>query len=1572
MCAQIFEPAPQAVAINGAVKRNRNARSRRRVPPVWRPTNRVVPDMLEEPLLDGWERQGLGRVACDDDLWHDRAASMPVGTWAAAPSKPPPPKRKRSPAPVRVLRSLQFQDEAEEVVSAPRPKRQGCGELWRATRQLSYATVARGKDAIHAALAASVRAGILAKRALLPEQCPVRPLCQERGHQAAPGIDTTVMLDQSAEAATHGAITNRANRKMRPSRFTNYVLPKLVELGGLASSRDPDLEGFIQDGLLRVETGKGYVVPLPAGVVEHAIAWLAGKERTLAMQRMLYVKVNELIRDLDLSPRELAVCAWFVPLVAWSRTESAHIEHGVYMRRQFMGRAVYVRLATAAATLACLVPSAAAAGAAGAGAAVVAPIAAVAAGIACGAATLLAAWSAGYAKPPLGPRYAPRLLTRASEAVVDAAVKEGAFMERAEPVAVKASDVVTPSLTPVGLCDRKCVPIALAPNHDNEVLAVQARVIAETPIPDEETVEHFVKWVKANLYTICGTRKRRPFSIKAMAFDDWVTGCGCSNSVREVYKATRDSLSKAGISENSCLDARSLHSFTTRASFVKLETTLHTDARKAPRLIQGAQPEMTVLTGPWFVPFQGWLKQRLSPAHSSVVYGPGLDQRSVATHIASFEGRVEFIEDDVSTWDASVRPKLLRLLIWIYQQFGAPRAVVDLKDANVETHGYTRTGIKYGVPGTVKSGDTDTSCGNTLLNLLLHLFIYCEGGDRSITVEQALCEFGLVATGDDDVLMVPPRVDIDWAACMRSLGFASKPIKREVLSDVEFCSCFMLPVTYTEGEGWALLPKLGRMISKSAVSLRCPRDEDRLRILRGTALSLRAVCSGSPPHRAFINRLLELTAGHDAIRPADEPWKMAYTSSGVDDPRTHVALERRYGWTPALQRDFEAELATVNQACVFADLPICRMFQECDGDRPEDSVMSSSAALNGVPFGEPVVSRYTEDDIKVDDQGNLVPPLPRVGPEPAEDWSPSRKKRNQITHALNGNASRPAGAEEAPRLNRVDLEGKDGELPPFDHMLLLDDDCEENGCLFVRFADSHFAVEFVEGSSLHNVLADAWEDSGYPAFDWSRVDVYVNGRPAAFDALAMDGTFVRVDAKLMGGKPGKKAKLKKAVITVVKPKKRGKQVVVAAIKGKGDYQTTFGGRVGSSIGGFIGHAAQKAIMAITGMGDYKVKSNTIMNGTSPPAFAAGKHCTKFCHREFVTNITTPGSAFSIQQFEINPKSALFPWLSEIALSFEQFIVRGMVVEYKTTSATSIASTNTALGSVIIATQYNVLAPAFIGQQQMEAYEYCTSCAPSLSMIHPIECDPSLNSLREFFVDSSSGDPRLENLGTVYVATVGQQAASQIGELWVSYEMDLIRPKLYVGVANLGITSIARVLFSQNVGYTFTQSPANASSAYFWAWMAANASQDTTNDFAISFGGVNTPYGNCIGVPGWVRGTFLTTLYIDLNQATNTIPGASNVQAVAASDGSINSVQGQSAYQVIRGGSNPGWVGQDCTWGGQMGYASAQFRMVNTYTGTRPGETCWIRWIFAGSSSGSDQVQGAMVMMTGVSNTWPHT
>lgn len=278
------------------------------------------------------------------------------------------------------------------------------------------------------------------------------------------------------------------------------------------------------------------------------------------------------------------------------------------------------------------------------------------------------------------------------------------------------------------------------------------------------------------------------------------------------------------------------------------------------------------------------------------------------------------------------------------------------------------------------------------------------------------------------------------------------------------------------------------------------------------------------------------------------------------------------------------------------------------------------------------------------------------------------------------------------------------------------------------------------------------------------------------------------------------------------------------ISGKGDYRTTYarlrsnyrkpykyaglGRRIGSALGGAVGGFAGNAaignmvggalgqgahalVKTITGYGDYSVSENALVyNRDAVPQFtSANPRCTILTHSEFVRDIK--GSTnFQLDSFNINASNAaLFPWLSQIARNYEQIVWQGLIFEFKTTSATAVASTNTALGTVVMATQYDVLSERFLNKQQMENYEFAQSAVPSQSLMHAIECDPKLTSNQGlYYVDNpsnsnSNADPRLYNIGRFNLATVGMQAISTIGELWVSYKVCLIKPR-QIGNNNL--------------------------------------------------------------------------------------------------------------------------------------------------------------------------------------------
>lgn len=237
-----------------------------------------------------------------------------------------------------------------------------------------------------------------------------------------------------------------------------------------------------------------------------------------------------------------------------------------------------------------------------------------------------------------------------------------------------------------------------------------------------------------------------------------------------------------------------------------------------------------------------------------------------------------------------------------------------------------------------------------------------------------------------------------------------------------------------------------------------------------------------------------------------------------------------------------------------------------------------------------------------------------------------------------------------------------------------------------------------------------------------------------------------------------------------------------------------GGRIGTRmIRGSGGYSMGPLVNRILSDPGYKssrftVSSNALVNKDELPQFSTGKGAgagSLIAHREYIQDVVSSSTAglFNLNSFEINPGlSSTFPWLSYVAAQYEEYVVRGMVFEYKSTSCDALNSTNTALGTVIMATEYNAAAANFASKQQMENYEYAQSCKPSQSMFHAIECKRSANPISELYVRTggvpSGQDERLYDLGNFQIATVGMQGTSvNIGELWVTYLIELKKPKL---------------------------------------------------------------------------------------------------------------------------------------------------------------------------------------------------
>lgn len=235
---------------------------------------------------------------------------------------------------------------------------------------------------------------------------------------------------------------------------------------------------------------------------------------------------------------------------------------------------------------------------------------------------------------------------------------------------------------------------------------------------------------------------------------------------------------------------------------------------------------------------------------------------------------------------------------------------------------------------------------------------------------------------------------------------------------------------------------------------------------------------------------------------------------------------------------------------------------------------------------------------------------------------------------------------------------------------------------------------------------------------------------------------------------------------------------------------------GSALGAWGGRALGGMADTVFGLGDYNVKANSLWNqdsiltGLGPPK-VVNTHkgeAVIINHREYLQELTsgafvpsTTSTAFKLESFNLNPgNSTLFPWLAQIAANFQEYEIRGMLVELKTEAADFSATFN--IGSMFMSADYNVLADDPVNKREVENMEYSSSCKPSNSLIMPIECHPALDSNTHLYIavngDYKGGDKRLYDLCRIHIGTEGLPAQNvKIAEIWVTFEVALFKPKL---------------------------------------------------------------------------------------------------------------------------------------------------------------------------------------------------
>jgi len=227
---------------------------------------------------------------------------------------------------------------------------------------------------------------------------------------------------------------------------------------------------------------------------------------------------------------------------------------------------------------------------------------------------------------------------------------------------------------------------------------------------------------------------------------------------------------------------------------------------------------------------------------------------------------------------------------------------------------------------------------------------------------------------------------------------------------------------------------------------------------------------------------------------------------------------------------------------------------------------------------------------------------------------------------------------------------------------------------------------------------------------------------------------------------------------------------------------------------------------------------------------------RFPYRELLTELSG-STGFVNQAFALNPGDVnTFPFLSKIAQYFTEYEFEKLCVVFKSQSADALNSTNTALGSVHMATNYNALEPAFTSEAQVLVTPGVTCSKPSVDSVHYIDVMPR-NGRKSLFIRSSAvygnADERLDDLGTFQISTAGMQAVSDIGKAWIEYDVILRKPRL----AESGSTGAASYLeIHESFGGTATAAAPLGTTGGAVSLLSTIPSVTTTTSYTLPYQG----------------------------------------------------------------------------------------------------------------------------------------
>jgi len=189
-------------------------------------------------------------------------------------------------------------------------------------------------------------------------------------------------------------------------------------------------------------------------------------------------------------------------------------------------------------------------------------------------------------------------------------------------------------------------------------------------------------------------------------------------------------------------------------------------------------------------------------------------------------------------------------------------------------------------------------------------------------------------------------------------------------------------------------------------------------------------------------------------------------------------------------------------------------------------------------------------------------------------------------------------------------------------------------------------------------------------------------------------------------------------------------------------------------------------------------SRIVVNTPKGPTPTIG---TRITMSEYVTTLqSTPGGAFAVKSFPLDPSNTnSFPYLSQFAQMFDQYVIVKLRAEFRTNTGTST------VGRVALMFDYDPLDAAPVSILQGYDTDATVTCPPyGNANGKPVTLSYNTKRAQQdlYYTNpeaaaAGSSDPRLQFPAVLHAMTTGGIDSAVWGELWFHYDYVFVSPRI---------------------------------------------------------------------------------------------------------------------------------------------------------------------------------------------------